>query len=179
VHARRAPRGCRREDQAAYQSGRRSTISCAAKLPIENPSRSILLSPTALMNAMASCAIWSTVSGVTPVDPPTPTLSKVMQPLRSSGIRMMTACQGQANSVNWRLGGASRHLGGVEVEAVSQAGGIIRIEARVTGACGYLVACGGRRPPGRLTSPAKQERPANSPMMRHRSLSPVRMRPDP
>ena len=54
-----------------------SAISCATKLPIEKPSRSTRWRPIASMNAIASCAIASTVFGVLPVVAPTPTLSNV------------------------------------------------------------------------------------------------------
>ena len=52
-----------------------SAISCATKLPSEKPSRSIRSSRIASMKAIASWAIASTVFGVAPVVPPTPTLS--------------------------------------------------------------------------------------------------------
>ena len=54
-----------------------SAISCATKLPIENPSRSTRWKLIASMNAIASWAIASTVFGVVPVVAPTPTLSNV------------------------------------------------------------------------------------------------------
>jgi hypothetical protein len=55
-----------------------SAICCATKLPMENPSRSTWPSSMTVMKAMASRAICSTVSGVVPVEPPTPVLSNVM-----------------------------------------------------------------------------------------------------
>jgi hypothetical protein len=58
-------------------AGRVSAICCATKLPIEKPSRSTSLSPIAARKARASRAICSMVSGVVPVEPPTPTLSNV------------------------------------------------------------------------------------------------------
>ena len=60
------------------RAGRIRAIRCPTKLPMENPSRSTWLRSIALMKAIASCAICSTVLGVVPVDPPTPTLSKVI-----------------------------------------------------------------------------------------------------
>ena len=53
-------------------AGRISAICCATKLPMEKPSRSTWPKPMAAVNAMASRAICSTVSGVVPVEPPTP-----------------------------------------------------------------------------------------------------------
>ena len=58
-------------------AGRVSVICCATKLPIEKPSRSAWLIPIAARNARASRAICSMVSGVVPVEPPTPALSNV------------------------------------------------------------------------------------------------------
>jgi hypothetical protein len=49
-----------------------NAICCATKLPMENPRRSTCPRPMAVMKAMASCAICSTVFGVVPVEPPTP-----------------------------------------------------------------------------------------------------------
>ena len=54
-----------------------SALSCATKLPMENPSMSTRPNSMAVRNAIASCAIWVTVLGVVPVEPPTPTLSNV------------------------------------------------------------------------------------------------------
>jgi hypothetical protein len=42
---------------------------------MEKPRMSAWVNSMAAMNAMASRAIWSIVSGVVPVDPPTPALS--------------------------------------------------------------------------------------------------------
>ena len=58
-------------------AGRTSAICCATKLPMEKPSRSTWPNCMAAMNAMASRAICSIVSGVMPVEPPTPALSNV------------------------------------------------------------------------------------------------------
>ena len=58
-------------------AGRTSAICWAMKLPMEKPSRSTSLNCMAAMKAMASLAICSMVSGVVPVEPPTPALSKV------------------------------------------------------------------------------------------------------
>jgi hypothetical protein len=55
-----------------------NAISCATKLPIENPRRSTWSKSIAAMKARASDAIRRTVLGVVPVEPPTPALSKVM-----------------------------------------------------------------------------------------------------
>ena len=69
-------------------AGRTSATCCATRLPMEKPSRSTWLSPMAAMNAIASCAICSKVSGVVPVERPTPALSNVMtrRPAASASI---------------------------------------------------------------------------------------------
>jgi hypothetical protein len=54
-----------------------SAISCATKLPSENPRMSAWPSSIASVKAMASCAICPTVAGVAPAEPPTPVLSNV------------------------------------------------------------------------------------------------------
>jgi hypothetical protein len=61
-------------------AGRVNAISCATKLPIENPSRSTCARSSASMSAMASFAIAVIVLGVAPVEPATPGLSNVMTP---------------------------------------------------------------------------------------------------
>jgi hypothetical protein len=58
-------------------AGRTRAICWATKLPMEKPSRSAWPNSMAARNAIASRAICSMVSGVAPVDPPTPALSKV------------------------------------------------------------------------------------------------------
>jgi hypothetical protein len=58
-------------------AGRTRAICWAMKLPMEKPRRSAWLNCMAAMNAMASRAICSMVSGVVPVEPPTPALSNV------------------------------------------------------------------------------------------------------
>ena len=58
-------------------AGRVNAICCATKLPMEKPRRSTWPSSMAAMNAIASRAICSMVSGVVPVEPPTPALSNV------------------------------------------------------------------------------------------------------
>ena len=70
-------------------AGRTSAACCATKLPMEKPRRSTWLKPMAAMNAMASRAIASIVSGVVPVEPPTPALSNVttLRPVASASIR--------------------------------------------------------------------------------------------
>jgi hypothetical protein len=60
------------------RAGRTSAICWATKLPMEKPSRSAWPRSRPAAKAIASRAICSMVSGVMPVDPPTPVLSKVM-----------------------------------------------------------------------------------------------------
>ena len=57
-------------------AGRIRAMSCATKLPIEYPRRSIRSRSIAVKNAMASLAISAMVLGVVPLEPPTPALSK-------------------------------------------------------------------------------------------------------
>lgn len=55
-----------------------ATMTWAMKPPIDRPNRSTSSNPRARMNSTASRAIDSIVSGVEPLDPPTPRLSKAM-----------------------------------------------------------------------------------------------------
>src|ERR1700738_867849 len=51
---------------------------CAMNPPSEYPSRSTLVNPRAAMNCSASVTICATLSGVLPLDCPTPLLSKTI-----------------------------------------------------------------------------------------------------
>ena len=66
---------------------------CATKLPMENPRRSTWAKSIAAMKAIASCAICSTVSGVVPLEPPTPALSKVTTRLAAASASISAGSQ--------------------------------------------------------------------------------------
>jgi len=65
-------------------AGRIRAMSCATKLPIEYPRRSIRSRSIAVKNAIASLAISATVLGVVPLEPPTPALSKKISRRRAA-----------------------------------------------------------------------------------------------
>ncbi len=70
-----------------------SAISCAMKLPIEKPSRSMRSRFIASMKAIASLAIASTVSGVLPVVAATPALSNVITRRSAASASMRAGSQ--------------------------------------------------------------------------------------
>jgi hypothetical protein len=105
-----APRGAEEARiSLRTRAGRISEISCATKLPMENPSGSTCANSRAVINAIASRAICTTVSGVAPVEPPTPVLSNVITRLADPRASISAGSQLSRFPRKWfsRTSGAS------------------------------------------------------------------------
>jgi hypothetical protein len=67
----------------------------------EKPSRSVFESPKARMKATASVAISSMVSGVVPLEPPTPRLLKAMMRCFWARLSIVLGSQSSRTAVRW------------------------------------------------------------------------------